>query len=110
MVAALSKGESRIINAGRLRLKESDRLSSTSTLLKTLGADVRELEDGLIIEGRPRLSGGSVDSWGDHRIAMAAATAACGCTKAIELSNAQAVGKSYPRFWEDYSALKGERP
>lgn len=109
VVAALAQGETRIINAGRLRLKESDRLSSTAALIRSLGGDVEELEEGLVIHGRPRLSGGSVDSWGDHRIAMAAATAACGCSAPVELSGAQAVNKSYPRFWEDFEALQEGR-
>lgn len=109
VVAALSEGETRIINAGRLRLKESDRLSSTAALIRSLGGEAEELEDGLVIRGKPRLSGGSVDSWGDHRIAMAAATAACGCTAPVELSGAQAVNKSYPRFWEDFERLTGGR-
>ena len=107
VVAALSRGETRIINAGRLRLKESDRLTSTASLIRSLGGEVEELEDGLVIHGRSRLSGGSVDSWGDHRIAMAAATAACGCASGVELSGTQAVNKSYPRFWEDFDALTG---
>lgn len=107
VVAALSEGETRIINAGRLRLKESDRLSSTASLIRSLGGEVEELEDGLVILGKAQLTGGSVDSWGDHRIAMAAATAACGCTGPVELSGAQAVNKSYPRFWEDFNALTG---
>ena len=109
VVAAMAQGETRIINAGRLRLKESDRLSSTAALIRALGGDVEELEDGLVIRGKARLSGGSVDSWGDHRIAMAAATAACGCTGPVELSGAQAVNKSYPRFWEDFEKLTGGR-
>ena len=107
VVAALAQGETRIINAGRLRLKESDRLRSTTALLTALGADIQELEEGLVIHGKESLSGGSVDSCGDHRIAMAAATAACGCTEEILLSGSQAVSKSYPRFWEDFGSLTG---
>ena len=107
VVAALAQGETKIINAGRLRLKESDRLQSTTALLTALGADIQELEEGLVIHGRESLSGGSVDSCGDHRIAMAAATAACGCTEEIFLSGSQAVGKSYPRFWDDFASLTG---
>ncbi len=106
VVAALAEGETRIVNAGRLRLKESDRLSSTAALIRTLGGEAEELEEGLVIRGMARLSGGSVDSWGDHRIAMAAATAACGCTGTVELSGAQAVNKSYPRFWDDFNDLQ----
>ena len=107
MVAALSQGETKIIKAGRLRLKESDRLQSTTQLLTALGADIQELAEGLVIHGKESLSGGSVDSCGDHRIAMAAATAACGCTGDIFLSGSQAVGKSYPRFWDDFASLTG---
>lgn len=108
VIAALAEGETRVINAGRLRLKESDRLRSTCGLLRALGAEVQELEDGLLIQGRPGLAGGSLDSWGDHRIAMAAAAAACGCSAPVELSGSLAVNKSYPRFWEDFEKLKGE--
>lgn len=107
VVAALAQGETRIINAGRLRLKESDRLHTTTALLTALGADIEELEDGLIIHGKESLSGGSVDSCGDHRIAMAAATAACGCLGPVQLSGSEAVSKSYPRFWEDFNQLTG---
>ena len=107
VVAALAQGETKIINAGRLRLKESDRLRSTTALLTALGADIQELAEGLVIHGKESLSGGSVDSCGDHRIAMAAATAACGCTGEILLSGSQAVSKSYPRFWEDFGSLTG---
>ena len=107
VVAALAQGETQIINAGRLRLKESDRLQSTTALLTALGADIQELAEGLVIHGKESLSGGSVDSCGDHRIAMAAATAACGCTGEILLSGSQAVSKSYPRFWEDFGSLTG---
>ena len=107
VVAALAQGETQIINAGRLRLKESDRLQSTTALLTALGAEIQELAEGLVIHGKESLSGGSVDSCGDHRIAMAAATAACGCTGEILLSGSQAVSKSYPRFWEDFGSLTG---
>ena len=83
------------------------RSQSTTALLTALGADIQELAEGLVIHGKESLSGGSVDSCGDHRIAMAAATAACGCTGDIFLSGSQAVGKSYPRFWDDFASLTG---
>lgn len=106
VVAALSEGETHITNAARLRLKESDRLKTTAAMLQGLGADVRELPDGLVIRGRPQLSGGTVDSYNDHRIAMAAAVAACSCTAPVTVLQAQCVEKSYPRFWDDYEALE----
>ena len=106
VLAAVAEGETRVVNAGRLRLKESDRLASTGAMLRSLGAEVYELPDGLLIRGKPRLAGGTVDSAGDHRIAMSAAVAAAVCTRAVEVSEADCVQKSYPRFWEDFEALQ----
>ncbi len=108
VVAAAAEGETRIINAARLRLKESDRLKSTADLLTRLGAEVTELEDGLIIRGGKPLRGAQVPSWGDHRIAMSAALAAGLCTAPITVTGSECTAKSYPRFWEDISQLKGE--
>ncbi len=106
-VAAAAEGETRVINAARLRLKESDRLSATARMLNGLGGDVTELEDGLIIRGGKGLSGGKVDSCGDHRIAMSAAVAACVCSGPVAVDGSECVQKSYPRFWRDYGALTG---
>ena len=106
--AAVSRGKTRIYNAGRLRLKESDRLKSVSQVLNGLGGQVRELEDGLEITGRERLAGGRVDAAGDHRIAMMAAVAAMVCENPVEICGAQAVNKSYPGFFEDYQSLGGK--
>ena len=105
-LAALCDGETRVKNAARLRLKESDRLQTTAALLSALGGSVRELPDGLIISGRGRLSGGTADACGDHRIAMSAAMAACGCEGPVTVSGSECVAKSYPAFWEDFASLK----
>lgn len=109
VVASAAEGETRVINASRLRLKESDRLSSTTQMLKALGADITELEDGLIIRGKPSLDGGTIDSCGDHRIAMSAAVAAGICRKAVTIMGGECVQKSYPRFWDDLDKLTGGR-
>ena len=106
--AVSAKGQTVIENAGRLRLKESDRLKSVSTVLAELGADIAELTDGLVINGSGSIRGGSIDSFGDHRIAMMAATAACISSGEITISGAEAVKKSYPGFYRDYRALGGE--
>lgn len=106
-LAALAEGETRIVNAGRLRAKESDRLRALAALLGALGADVSELPDGLVIRGKAALPGGSAESFSDHRLAMAAAVAACGCTGAVTLRGAECVDKSYPRFWDDFASLGG---
>lgn len=108
VLASLSKGETQIINAGRLRIKESDRLESTRTELNKLGANVEETEDGLIIKGVDHLDGGNVDSWNDHRIAMSMAIASIKAKEEVTLSDALAVTKSYPGFWDDFKSLGGK--
>ena len=99
-------GETVIRNAGRLRLKESDRLESTAAMLRALGAQVKEHDSGLTVTGRKVLTGGTVDPQHDHRIAMAAAAAASGCTAPVTVRDCACTDKSYPRFWTDLSALK----
>ena len=105
-VAAVSRGETRIVHASRLRLKESDRLESTAAMLRALGGDVTVLPDGLVIRGVPALRGGTVDSCGDHRIAMSAAAAACACRGTVTVTGGECTEKSYPRFWEDFERLE----
>jgi len=104
-VAAVGDGVTIIKNAARLRLKESDRLAATADILNTLGADVKEKEDGLEIRGVSKLKGGTVDSWGDHRIAMTAAIASIACEEPVTITGAQAVNKSYPQFWSELARL-----
>ncbi len=108
-MAALRDGNTRIVNAARLRIKESDRLSSVTAALNALGADVTEHEDSLSIRGRKTLKGGvSVDCCNDHRIAMMAAVAATRCEQSVTLLGADCVKKSYPNFWEHYTMLGGD--
>lgn len=109
-MAALRAGETTaIVNAGRLRIKESDRLAAVTEVLNALGARVEEHEDHLVIRGREKLAGGvAVSGHNDHRIAMMAAIAAIRCEKPVTITGAECVKKSYPRFWEDYRRLGGE--
>ena len=104
-VAAVAKGKTVIYNASRLRLKESDRLQSISSVLSNLGADIAQTDDGLIINGKESLSGGNVSSFGDHRIAMSASVASVVCRGNVILKGAEATQKSYPSFWEDMQIL-----
>lgn len=120
VVGAVSEGVTIIKNAGRLRTKESDRLASVSSVLDTLGANIKETEDGLIIHGcarhsrlssfgfgkRAALKGGTVSSFGDHRIAMAAAIAATICSESVTIQGAEAVNKSYPGFFDEFDNLQ----
>lgn len=107
-VSALSKGTTEIINAGRLRIKECDRLSAVTSELKKLGAQIIEKEDGLVITGVEKLQGG-VEVWShkDHRIAMTLAIASTMCKKPIIIKDYECVAKSYPSFFEDFKALGG---
>lgn len=109
VLASLKNGvTTNIINAERLRIKESDRLKAISTELGKLGASIEEQKDGLTIKGKEVLDGGAVvDSWNDHRIAMSLAVAATRCREDIILKDCMAVNKSYPEFWEDYKKLGG---
>ncbi len=105
VVAAAASGVTRIVNAERLKLKESDRLFTVVRTLSALGADIEEDGGGLVIRGTGALRGGTIDSHGDHRIAMAAACAAVLCEEPVIIENAQAVNKSYPTFFEELAAL-----
>ena len=107
-LAAAADGETRIINAGRLRLKESDRLGGTARMLCALGADAHVDGDSLIIHGRPELAGGMAETESDHRMVMAAAVAACACRGAVTASAPGCVSKSYPGFWDDHSSLEAD--
>jgi len=107
VVASVAEGETKIYNARRLRLKESDRILSTSAMLSALGADVRTTEDGLIIRGKEKLRGGIVDGAGDHRIVMSAAAASCLCESPVVIKGFMAVNKSYPGFFGDFKTMGG---
>lgn len=106
-VAALSRGQTRLIHAERLRFKESDRLESIARTLNALGGEVVPAKDGLTINGKAKLHGGKVNACGDHRIAMLAAIAACGCDDPVVIEDGQVVNKSYPNFFNDFRKLGG---
>ncbi len=109
LMAAVRSGTARLINAARLRMKESDRLASVTQVLTALGAQVEEGPDFLKITGVSELAGGvTVDCCNDHRIAMMAAVAATRCKEPVTLLGAECVRKSYPYFWDDYRKLGGK--
>ncbi len=108
VLASLSEGTTEIINAGRLRIKESDRLTAITTELTKLGADIAEKDDGLIINGKNQLNGGEVDSWNDHRIAMSLAIASLRCKNDVIIKDSSCINKSYPTFWQDFKKLGGK--
>ena len=108
VLASVSDGVTKIINSERLRYKECDRLTAIATELNKIGADIQELSDGLIINGKKFLKGGEVSCWNDHRIAMSLAIASIKCSEKLILRGTECVEKSYPEFWKDFVSLGGK--
>lgn len=110
VAAGAAEGTTTFTDAGRLRIKESDRLKSTAALLSVLGVPHEELPAGLVVHGlgdARRFRGGRISSFGDHRIVMAAAVAATNGGGALTIEGAEASAKSYPGFFEDLAKLGG---
>lgn len=107
--AAFADGKTRFANAERLRIKESDRISSVVTMINALGGIAEELPDGLTVTGSgwKLLSGGTISSFNDHRIAMSGAILSTICSGNVIVETAEAVNKSYPAFWDDFVRLGG---
>ena len=107
VAASLAEGETVIRQAGELRLKESDRIRTTVLELRRLGASIRELPDGMVIEGVDCLKGGVCGSHGDHRLAMTLAVAGLLARGETVVRGAEAASISYPIFWhhlEEFSS------
>ena len=105
VVAAVNQGAV-FTNVRRLRLKESDRVKTVMEMIHHLGGRAEATENTLTIHGTG-LIGGCVKSYNDHRIAMATAIAATVCTEPVMICGAEAVNKSYPKFWDEYRRLGG---
>ncbi len=98
ILGAVAEGVTEITGAEELRVKESDRIKWTVRLLRSLGAEVKELPDGMVIEGPQELKGGTLITGGDHRIAMAAAIGAAVATGTSRILGFQCVSVSFPEF------------
>ncbi|MHA2119382.1 MAG: 3-phosphoshikimate 1-carboxyvinyltransferase [Candidatus Thorarchaeota archaeon] len=105
VLATQANGTTTIFNAGRLRLKESDRLASTSQELCKMGAEIIESEDGLAVKGPTQLHGAVLDSHDDHRIAMAGVIAGLVADGPTVVENIECVTKSYPGFIRDIQSI-----
>jgi 3-phosphoshikimate 1-carboxyvinyltransferase len=99
VVGTKVRGGIEIRDASELRLKETDRIAATVKNLRAMGAEVEEYEDGLAVAGPTRLRGATLDSYGDHRIAMAFAVAALVAVDDSEIIGAECVGISCPEFF-----------
>jgi len=107
LAACFAEGETTIHEAAELRRKESDRIATVSEALTALGAEVETSEDGMAIVGQGALRGGSIESHGDHRIAMLGAIAGLASRDGVEVDGMDAAAVSYPRFEADVAALCG---
>jgi len=101
VLMALAEGVSEVRGAKELRYKESDRIKAIVHNLRKMGVKVEELEDGFIIEGTDKPKGATVETFGDHRIAMAFTIAGLVTDEEVFIDNPQCVSVSYPQFWED---------
>lgn len=105
--AALSRGKTRLTNAGRLRLKESDRLAAMEHAINALGGKACARGDELVIEGVKRLAGGTAQGQNDHRVLMALAGAGLRSQNPVQVTDAWAIRKTYPDFYDDFAELGG---
>ena len=108
IVAAHSNTETEVINIKRLRLKESDRVKSTIDMLRNLGVQVKLFEDSFSFMGVEKLKSAKVNTYNDHRIAMAASIAATFADGPITMNDSQCVEKSYKNFFCDFKSLGGK--
>jgi len=104
-VALFARGTTEIRGVPHLRIKESDRIASVRTEFGKLGAEIGELDDGLVVRGGKKLTGARIDPWNDHRIAMSAAVIGL-AVPGVVIENPGAVDKSFPGFFDELAALK----
>jgi 3-phosphoshikimate 1-carboxyvinyltransferase len=107
IAAAFASGETVIADAAELRVKESDRIARVVTGLRSLGVEVEERPDGMVIQGGSPQGPGVVDATGDHRIAMSFAVAGAACPDGVTIVGADSVSSSYPEFRTQMEALRG---
>jgi 3-phosphoshikimate 1-carboxyvinyltransferase len=100
VAATFAEGATVIRDARELRVKETDRIAAMTSELNRLGARVEAREDGMIVNGVDRLAGGSVSSWGDHRIAMSLAIASLRAESEVTIDDTGCTATSFPGFWE----------
>lgn len=108
LAACFARGTTTIRDAQELRVKESDRIDATTRELNKLGARIRELPDGMVIEGTGSLTGGGCLSHGDHRLAMTLGIAGLLAREDVVIDGAEVVDVSYPDFWQDLEVLASE--
>lgn len=106
LLATQAEGTTVIKDAGELRVKETDRIHAVVDVLSTLGANIEESEDGMIIHGKSTLHEGKIKSYGDHRIAMMGVIASLISKGTVTIDDVSSIAISYPRFFDDLNVLK----
>ena len=106
MVSCFAQGDTLIKDARELRVKETDRIRAIVSELKKMGADIEERKDGMLIKGGNKLRGALVNSWGDHRIAMALAIAGLRCEGETTIADTQCIDTSFPEFQKTLKELE----
>jgi 3-phosphoshikimate 1-carboxyvinyltransferase len=109
VAAALASGETHIRGARELRVKETDRITTTVESLRKMGVDVEELEDGMIIHGGKPLHAAEIESHGDHRIAMAFCIAGLFAKGETIVRGTDCINTSYPGFSHHLDAILHEK-
>jgi 3-phosphoshikimate 1-carboxyvinyltransferase len=107
LAGCFAEGETVIADAAELRHKESDRIATVAAALRSLGADIEETDDGMVVAGSGGLEGGTIDAAGDHRVAMLGAVAGLASRRGVEVEGIEAAAVSYPGFTADLGALAG---
>ena len=105
VLAAFAEGITHVSEAEELRVKESDRIDATTAMLRALDGGVEPSNDGFAVVGTGSLSGGTVDSRGDHRIAMAATVAALRADGPVEIFGAECAAVSWPDFYDTMESV-----
>jgi 3-phosphoshikimate 1-carboxyvinyltransferase len=105
LLGCFAEGETIVRGAAELRLKESDRIATVVEGLRGLGAEIEETEDGFAVRGTGGLRGGTIESHGDHRLAMMGAVAGLASREGVEVRGMEAADISYPGFIEDMARL-----
>lgn len=109
LVATQAHGKTQLTGLQNLRIKESDRLHAITTELKKMNVDIQELSDGWIIKGNPqKMKGATIDTYNDHRIAMAFGMLGCQIP-GVTIENPDCVKKTYPGFWKDLKTIRSDK-
>lgn len=105
LLATQAKGKTVIKDAAELRVKETDRIAAVTNELTKIGAKIEATPDGMIIHGLTPLKGGTMDSYGDHRLGMMAGIASLITSGPVSIEDAACIDISYPSFFEDLEAV-----